>query len=167
MEPIPEIIVERTMQKLSAMEPDNGLNLINNFADEQPVVIAYLMAFSDSYLKGDEREQLIYMAVAIWQMMSHGEKPLAQITEELLEEKEEKNIRMLEYLAGDSENEFADTVEMIFQGYGQPDVLRYVVETLMDEDAEERAYELSDEGKGHMLICLKTLIDCFDSTPEL
>ena len=48
----------------------------------------------------------------------------------------------------------------IVENYGQPAVLRYVVEVLMDDSDEETV--IRDEGIGAMFIDLKTVIDCFD-----
>lgn len=48
----------------------------------------------------------------------------------------------------------------IINSYRQPEVLRYVVEALMEEP--EEGCLIRDESKGIMLLDLKTVIDCFD-----
>ncbi|MBC8484906.1 MAG: hypothetical protein H8D45_02575 [Bacteroidetes bacterium] len=89
-----------------------------------------------------------------------GLQTAAPITEQTLDEVEESNIKMIEYLEGESEAGFKYSVEMITNNYNQPEVLRYVVEALMEE--EEEGCLIRDENKGLMTINLKTVIDCFD-----
>jgi hypothetical protein len=68
---------------------------------------------------------------------------------------------MAEYLQGETEKGFVATTTRIINSYGQPEVLRYVVEALMEEPEEHCL--IRDENKGIMLLDLKTVIDCFDS----
>lgn len=92
--------------------------------------------------------------------MSKGDKPLTKITPEVLEEAEESNMKMLKYLEGEFETDFIDSVEKMIGSYSQPEVLRYVVEALMERS--EDGCLIRDENLGIMMIYLKTIIDCFD-----
>jgi len=47
------------------------------------------------------------------------------------------------------------------KGYGQPEVLKHVVEALMEEP--EEGCLIRDANKGIMFLDLKTVIDCFDT----
>ncbi len=163
MRPIPEEIVERTSEYIADLQADAIVEIVNTMADSQPIVFAFLMMTADDYLNEEEQELLLFLGISIWKMMLHvsGEN-LPEVSDVLLQEKEELNNKMLTFLANDTDPDFIDSVHTIFSNYNQPEVLRYVVETLMEED-EEFEEEMSEEGKGHMLICLKTVIDCFDS----
>jgi len=134
--------------------------LINLMSREQPFILTYLMAIDNAILNQDERELLFYLGVVVWQIMSQGSTPLPKVTQETLDEVEESNTKMLEYLEGESETSFIETVETIVKNYNQPEVLRYVIEALMEESDEESL--IRDEYKGMMMINLKTVIDCFD-----
>jgi len=134
--------------------------LINLMSSEQPFILTYLMAIDNAILNQDERELLFYLGVVVWQIMSQGSTPLPKVTQETLDEVEESNTKMLEYLEGESETSFIETVETIVKNYNQPEVLRYVIEALMEESDEESL--IRDEYKGMMMINLKTVIDCFD-----
>jgi hypothetical protein len=47
------------------------------------------------------------------------------------------------------------------KNYGQPEVLGYVVEALV-EAVEDEDLSLTDDNLGVMMIDLKTVIDCFN-----
>jgi hypothetical protein len=153
-------IVERTWKEMSTMSPVNHPKLINKFAKEQPIILAYLMAVDDEMFNEDERELLLYLGVVIWKIMSRGTKLLPSVTEKMIDDAEEKNIKMLEYLEGETETGFYETTATILEGYNQPEVLRYVVEALMEDDEED--VDIQEENIGMMMIYLKTVIDCFD-----
>jgi hypothetical protein len=85
---------------------------------------------------------------------------LSTITEKALENAEATNIKMVEYLQGESEAGFWDATATIVDNYGQPEVLRYVVEALIEEP--EEGVVIRDESIGAIFLDLKTVIDCFD-----
>ena len=153
-------IVERTWKEMSTMSPLNYPKLINKFSKEQPFILTYLIAVDGQQFNEDERELLLYLGVVIWMMMSRGNNPLPKVTEKMIDDAEEKNIKMLEYLEGETETDFYETTDTILQDYNQPEVLRYVVEALMEDDDED--VDIQEENIGLMMIYLKTVIDCFD-----
>lgn len=153
-------IVERTWQEIATMPPANYPKIINQFAKEQPFILGYLMSVDEEQFNEDERELLFYLGTVVWRMMSQGHKPLQKVTEEMIFEAEDNNFRMLQYLEGEDETEFYDTTAKMLQSYNQPEVLRYVVEALMEED--EQGVNIREDNVGMMMIYLKTVIDCFD-----
>lgn len=160
MESIPLEVVERTWKKMSTMSLGELPKLINLMQKQQPFVLAYLLAVGHEIFNQDEQEQLLYLGVVVWQIMSQGSKPLAKITGDVLDETERENMKMLEYLAGESETGFMDTTKKIISNYPQPEVLKYAVEALMEEP--EEGCIIRDENKGYIFIYLKTIIDCFN-----
>ena len=164
MDPIPEDVVDNTWRVMSRMKSARMTRLVEKMSIRQPVLLAYLMAAGEAdFLTEEEKESLLYMGVVIWRIMSKGDRPLYQITERLLDKMEVRNERMLEFLSGESSGDFISSVEMIFKNYNQSQVLRYVVEGLMEED---EGNEFSEDGKGYMLVSLKTIIDCLDYAPK-
>lgn len=152
-------IVENTWNIIGSMSPLSATQLINKLSEEQPVILAYLMAVGEDMLNQDEKELLLYLGVVVWQIMSQAKTPLPPVTEETLDAVDDSNMKMLEYLEGESEFDFIQTVETIFKNYNQPEVMRYAVEALMEDNED---YTIRDEMKGVMIIYLKTVIDCFD-----
>lgn len=152
--------VEKTWRRVASLSPRSAPKLIQRMTREQPLILAYLMAVDNDIFNGDERQLLLYLGVVVWQMMSQGTQPLPTITEEILDQAEARNMKMAEYLQGETEDGFERAAELIISNYGQPEVLRYVVEALMEEPEEERV--IQDQNKGIMFLDLKTVIDCFD-----
>ena len=152
-------IIENTWKKIGSMSPLSATQLINKMSEDQPVIITYLMAVGEDMLNQDEKELLLYLGVVVWKIMSEEKMTLSSVTEETLDTVDDSNMKMLQYLEGETEFDFIETVGTIFKNYNQPEVMRHVVEALM-EDTED--YTIRDEMKGVMLIYLKTVIDCFD-----
>ncbi len=160
MDTISSEIVEETYKRLGGMPPQEAPKMVNRMSKQQPLVLAYLMATGHDVLNQEERELLLYLGIVVWQIMNTGAKSLPEITEEILDEAEDSNMKMLEYLDGESETGFIDVLEKIINNYNQPEVLRYVVEALVEEPKEESM--IRDENIGIMMIYMKTVIDSFD-----
>ena len=160
MNSIPAEIVEEMRIELSEMSPDAAPDIIDRMSNEQPLVLAYLMAIGDNLFNQDERELFVFLGVVIWQIMSQGDTPLPQVTEKMIDEIEESNFKMLEYLEDESEADFIETTDNMLENYNQQEVLKYVIEVIMEEPEED--CEITEESQGLMMIYLKTVIDCFD-----
>jgi len=119
------------------------------------------MACGSDIFNQDERELLLYLGVVVWQIMSQGSTPLPKIKEKTLDKTENLNMKMIEYLKGESDTGFIDTAKTIINSYSQPEVLKYVIEALMEET--EEGCLIREENKGIMAIYLKTIIDCFNT----
>lgn len=175
METISADTIEKTLPKMDKMSLSDVKKMMDLMGEEQPYVLAYLMAIGGESLNLDERELLVYLGTVVWQIMSKGsslsppelglsasqEVPISQISGETLDTYEAKNWQMLEYLQGESDSDFVDTVEKIFENYPQPEVLKYVIEALMTEAEEGDA--IREKNIGLMAIYLKTIIDCFNT----
>jgi hypothetical protein len=157
---IPADVVEKTWQRIASLSPKDAQKLIKRMAKEQPIVLAYLMAVDSDIFNQDERQVLLYLGVVVWQIMRQGAHPLPRVTEKMLDEAEARNLKMAEYLQSKTESGFEEATRKIIGGYGQPEVLRYVVEAIMEET--EEPCPIRDENKGIMFLDLKTVIDCFD-----
>lgn len=160
MKPKSSDIVEKTWEKMGGMSPQEVPKMVNLMSKEQPLILAYLLAVDDGILNQYERQLLLYLGVVVWQIMLQGDTPLPEITEEILDDVAESNMKLLEYLEGESDTGFADTVEMVVDNYFQPEVLKYVIEALMEEP--EEGCLIREENKGIMMLDLKTVIDCFN-----
>jgi len=160
MDPIPADIVEGTWEMVSAISEQQAQELAEEMHEEQPALMSYLLVVDDDMLNQEERELLFYIGTFIWQIMSQGSQLLPIITEESLEAAEEKNIALVESLQDEDEVGYMEAIMGIIDSYGQPDVLRYVVEVLMDDTDDDVV--IRAESVGAMFIDLKTVIDCFD-----
>ncbi|GJQ57774.1 MAG: hypothetical protein D8M57_00850 [Candidatus Scalindua sp. AMX11] len=161
MNPISVDIVETTWNSIAETSEDTASEMVTRMGEQQPLILAYLMEAGEDELNQEEREHLLYLGIVVWQIMLQGSTTPPMINEEILEGVEELNIKMLEYVEGEPDSDFVDTIQKIINSYNQPEVLRYIVEALM-EDPEEEESIIREENIGLLFIYLKTVIDCFD-----
>ncbi len=162
MQHIDNEIIERTWESMNYLTLDESMVMVNQMTKEHPIIVAYLMTAGEELLTRDERELLIYLGMIVWKVMTRLNGPLPPVTNTILEDAEDRNIRMLEYLEGEPEDDFLNTVGILIENYNQSEVLRYVVEAIIEDD-DDSVY-ISDEAKGIMLLCIKTVIDSFDKS---
>lgn len=163
MKPVPADVVERVSQMMSELPHEAAPKLIERMSKKQPLMLAYLMAVDHDLLNEDERELLVYLGVTVWQIMSEGNPSLRRVTEKMLDKAEGRNVRMAEYLKGETESGFIGVTRSVFDSYNQREVLRFVVEAIMEEPEEGEV--IRDEAIGALFLDLKTVIDCFDALP--
>jgi hypothetical protein len=161
MKPIGAAIVERTWKRLGGMSPEEAPAVIDAMGEEQPFVLAYLMAVGEELLTKDELGVLLHIGIVVWQAMTQGDEPLRMVSGEHLEAAEAKNFEMLEYLGEEREASFYRAAERMREGYNQREILKYILEALMEEPEEGPI--IGDENIGVMFIHLKTVLDAMDS----
>jgi hypothetical protein len=152
--------VEKVYVKMWNMSEQDAFRLSYAMQEEQPLLVAYLAAVDKDILNQEEREVLFYQGTVIWQIMSEAQKPLPQITEDKLLRIESENLCLSESLKNAGTWKFAEVIKRILKDYGQPEVFRYVLSALLDQDNEDCV--IRDENLGIIMLDLKTVIDCFD-----
>ena len=155
--------IDQRWHEMEALEIDSIPEVIDSLGKHQPYILAYLMATGNEILDQNEREALLFMGVMIWHIVSSVTLDIPEVSGELLDEKELKNISMLEYLSGEPEPEFMDTVDKIIANYHQSELLKYIIDRLMEEP--EKGVAISENNVGMIVIYLKTIIDCLDFAP--
>lgn len=153
-------IVEQTWVEMNQMNPEEMIRTVTELSEEQPELLVYLMGAADEVFNQDEREMFIYVGTAVWQMMRRGERALQMISEEDIFEAEDRNIEMLEKMAEESPGDFMAMTGKMLSEYNQIEILRYIVEAIMEDDED---LEIREESRGWMLICLKSVVDCLDA----
>ena len=91
--------------------------------------------------------------------MKQSDQQLYKVTRKKMEKAEDANIDRLEQLASGTEGELIESAQHLISTHPEPEVLRYVVEAIMEEDEEEPGFR--DENKGLAFIHLKILLDAF------
>jgi hypothetical protein len=152
--------VEQVYTRLWEMSEAEAFQLSYVLEKEQPLLLAYLAAVDEGILNQAEREVMFYQATAIWQIMSHGKKSLPQVQEADLMYAESENLKIADSLKDADTVSFAEVVKRILQDCSQPEVFRYVVAALLDQDNEDCV--IRDENLGIIMLDLKTVIDCYD-----
>lgn len=159
---IPAETVTRTWQRMAAMSDRQAERLAQRMGREQPAVMTYLLAVSQqAHFDDYERELIFYIGAVVWQIVKSGSRRLRLVTEAALDEADRANEALLEEMAGDTEADFYNATKTMLERYPEPEVLRYVVETLHGEEEEDDPDEppMSPESQGLAFIYLKTVMD--------
>jgi hypothetical protein len=156
-----EIIDER-WKSIENIDLDQVPDLITDLGRSQPYVLTYLMATGSDLLNQKEREMLLFLGIMVWNISRKQISEHKEIPSEDLFSCERKNILMLEYLSGEPENAFLETVEKIMSKYHQHFLLKYIIDRLI-EDIKEGDCDIREENIGIIVIYVKSLIDCFDT----
>ncbi len=162
MEPIPEELVEETWQEVAGFALDRGHTEMTRVSKHQSALVAFIMEFTQK-LDQDVRELATYMTFVVHRMFQKGSrKKIKKISAEEIIDCYEANEDLMESLEGVHEK-FLDRIARV-QLSGQPYVMRYVVETLIEAPEEEDPVALSDEDIGFVFLLLKTVVVVLDKT---
>lgn len=159
MEPIPEEIVERTWQEIAGFTPHKATKEMMKIGNRQPELLAFVME-SSKEMGREVSELAIYMFVVVYRMFQKAHGKIKKISSEEIIKCYEHNEGLMERLEGAHEK-FFDRIASV-QTFRQPYVVKYVVDTLMEEDEGEDALVLTEEQKGFLFILFKTVIDVLD-----
>ena len=154
-------MVEETWKQVGSMSPEDAPPIAEEFSKQQLFLRTYLLAAGGDELNQDEREIPFYVGLVVWKIMTKGNKKIRKISPAVIEEAEDKNWKMINYLSKEKNNlDFIKAAESIVESCNQKNVLKYVVEALKKHNPEQG--NLRDQSIGMMFIYLKTVIDCLD-----
>ena len=162
MDAIPADVVETTWKEMAAGSLADARKWADRMTKEQPFVLAYLLAVGERDFNPDEAQLLFYLGTVVWRIFDRSDPQLAEVSGDVLDRTEENNEKMLEYLEEESETGFVEAVRDLLDGYNQVEVLRFVINALMEEP--EEGCDIRGDSVGAMFIHLKTIVDCFDQT---
>ena len=160
MKQVSEEVIENVIIRMNNIEEGDIPQLIDRMGGEQPIILAYLLAYGEEVGK-DDRGLLMFLGLNVWQMMSEGGHPPAKVSEDVLEELEDKNIKMIEFQIEASEADLYNFAECLMDGYNQRNILDYILREIM-EGPEGKGALMEDDHIGVFMLCLMTVIDCFD-----
>lgn len=154
-------IIDQQWKSIETIHLDDVPDLITDLGRNQPYVLTYLMATGEELLNQKEREMLLFLGIMVWNITKHYITVPKEILSNELFDCEKRNIVMLEYLAGEPETDFIETVDKIMSKYRQHSLLRYIIDRLMEDYKDENS-GIREENIGMIVIYIKSLIDCFD-----
>jgi hypothetical protein len=162
MEPISEELVEETWQEFAGFSPNRLQKEIIKVSKNQPNLLAFMMEFTQE-LDQEVIELAVYMFYVVCRMFQKSSKKrIKRISPEKVINCYEKNERLMESLEGAHER-FFERIAGI-QLSGQPNVIKYVVDTLIEAPEEEDPVALTEEDTGYLFLLLKTVVDLLDET---
>jgi hypothetical protein len=159
---IPSEIVTQTWQRMSQVPVDQAPELVEQMKDEQPVALSFLLHLEDLPFNQYEQELLFYIGMVVWQIMKQSERQLYKVTAKKLRKAENLNVESLERLASSGENKLIESAQVLIRTHAEPEVLRYIVEAIMEEEEGEPGFQ--EANKGWAFIHLKILLDAFVSS---
>lgn len=151
--------IDQYLDELDNLDEQEKEQLVTQFGEEQPYLLAYFMAVFEEELKQEERELIFYIGLQIWYVILRVNIKVPTISEELLEESEMDNEEMLNYLSEESEEGFEEFANNFLSTHPQRDLLEMALISVMWEEDEDD-FKVSEDAKGVMFIILKTAIDC-------
>ena len=133
--------------------------LIDEMADAQPNLLAYLMTIGEDDFNEEERELMLFLGLLIWQCMGEAGE-IATFTTARMHEIQALNFPLLESLETQGKGDFTANLEKILEDYPQAELLEYIVATI----SEDESYWIRPGNQYIMIIFLKIIIDCLDQT---
>lgn len=159
--------IENHWDELLHLSDSKVSQFISEINSEQKSLLEYLLYTGDELLDKDDRAILLFMGLMTWYIL-RSEMIIPTLDSSVIQSKENLNIEMLEYLAGEPEAEFFDTVDKIMSKYKQTELLQFLIEKLYDTTELHNGY--NKDSVGMIVIFLKTIIDSIEystETPEL
>lgn len=155
--------VAQTVERMSAMGPAEMGAIANRMQSEQPFVMVYLLAITEREgFTDEESEFFFFVGTVIWQLMRENPNGKREITERILDEADEANEALMEKVAGDSAGDFYSVAETLALDSPEPEVFRYMVETIMEDDeGNPENPPFSQDHLGAAFLHLKIVLDAF------
>jgi len=154
MQFVSESTIDKAAETIGSAE--NLTNIIRTFKESQPVILAYLFSENFKLLTQQEREYMMFLALVVWKASEANQPEIAQVTENTLEDLEEKNWEKFHKVIS---RKFNEKIDIFFKNYPQEDLLAFVEDGLVqDEDSE-----ITNEGRDYIFIALKTIIDSLNT----
>jgi hypothetical protein len=155
-------VVTQTWQRMCQVPAHQAPKLVDQMGAEQPVALSFLIHLEDLPFNPHEQELIFYIGMVVWQIMTQSERQLYKVTPTKLREAEKSNIELLEQLMSSSEEEFIEAAQLLIRAHPESEVLRYIVEAIMEEQPDEPGFR--DAYTGLAFIHLKILLDAFVSS---
>ncbi len=156
---IPEAVVEKTWQEVAGFSPARAKRELMKLANSQPELLTFLKEFTKEWNR-EVGELAIYMFVVVYRMFQDTYGKIQRICPRDIIEFYEHNEAVMDILVG-AHKKFLDRVAAL-EGAKQPYVVKYVADTIMEEQEGENAVAFSDEERGLLFLLLKTVIDVLD-----
>lgn len=160
MASIPQEIVESTSLRVGEMPPRDARRAMERAADQQPALLAYVMAATQEE-RPPVHELAIYLYFVVLQVFEAGaDRPVPEVGMDAVESRAEANEDALERLETAHEGFVERAAEVATAR--QPFVLRYVVDALFAPREDDPDAALDEEEAGFVFLILKTVVDLLD-----
>jgi hypothetical protein len=153
---VSEKIIDAVIDELDKLSDDEYERHTEQFAEAQPVLVAYLFDDENFHLLNDDEKGYIqYLALIAWISITRENGPIEPVSEEMIGDAEEKNYEILE--ASTAKN-FRDRLNAFFEGTPQEDLVAFAEEAVLEDEDDPEAL-VTKEGREPIFIAVKTVID--------
>lgn len=153
---VSENIIDGVIEHLDGLSDEQHEQYMEQFAEEQPVLVAYL--FNDEnfhLLTEDEKGFVQYLSLIVWMANSKVNGPSESVSEEMIGQAEEQNYALLD---ASTAKKFRERLDVFFENTPQEDLLAFAEEAVLeDEDIPDAL--VTKEGREPIFVAVKTVID--------
>ena len=155
MEFVSEDIIDAVIDELGDLEDGRYEELMEEFAEAQPVVFAWLFSEQFDLLTEDEKGYLQYLCLIAWRSITNVNGELSEISEEHIGVAEEKNYELMEASTG---KKFRDRLTVFFENTDQEDLLAFAEDAVLEDEDDPEAL-VTKEGREMVFVAVATLVD--------
>ena len=156
MELISEKLVQKAWQEGGGLNPDQANTEMLKLSESQPDLLAFMVELTEE-LDPEARELGIYLFFVVYRMFQDSRRKIKKIPSKEIIKCYEDNENLLESLEGANERFLERSARG--QVFRQPNVMKYVVDAIMDE---EDSVALTEYDKGLLFLLLKTVVEVLD-----
>lgn len=134
---VPPELITQTWQEIDNLPEDGISQLVEQMASGQSDLFAYLLAADESLSEHTGFDFVVYLGLAMWQMMKHWYRKIAPISQDDLLQAESKNRARINKIAASPDFDLWAATEHILDHYPEPDMLGSVIALLLDTGRED------------------------------
>ena len=150
--------VEATWRKVSALTEAQAWGEAERAGREQPELVAFVLAFTGELSPAAQQLGIYVFHVVLAIFRAAAGRSVPHVKSDAIERQWTENTEELERLEG--AHEVLLEKAALRQASDEPEVLRYVVEAVMEAgDDPDDPVELTDEEEGMLYLVLKTVVD--------
>lgn len=136
MKTISREAVDLIIDRYEAHDDTEMQQRFKRFSEQQPFLMAYLLAGDEEFVEEENRGDLLYLGLMIFEILSGERGGLPEVGEDPLMEADERNMQLVLSLDEASEMHFQESIERMLEGYNQQPLLTAMLEVLMSGNEE-------------------------------
>ena len=134
--------------------------LVDNFAERQPDILAYIMSEDAETLGDEEAEMLLFVATIFWQAAEREKgKTMPAVTADDIDALQDANWKLFDDNERPKGMSMSEFVNPIIEAYSEPELLYFIVDVFEQDEAEADEFAIQEAAQVPMFVMLKTVAD--------
>lgn len=144
---ISEAIIEQAFDQIDGMDEDQLNRLSTRFMDEQPYLAAFLLSFLTESVSEEAEQTLFFAGIIIWYAGLLYQDKVKTVASQTIDQAEEQNSGLIQrIMASEDMDTFEDQLQVIFEGYPEPELLNLSLSLFAEEDDQgEEVFSLQEQ----------------------